>query len=172
MSDGCSFSRWGNIQMSEMTVWQNHKEFTLEGPTQIKKCFSSVRISNWSFTKRGTDSGFQYKCFWIWSVWICYWLQCYLWIHFYSFPNSGRPNRGVASQQIVSSSNAKKFWMLRQFLPRPRFNAGGSSIYGKEIYMHISSLHKSDSFLKNSCELHRPRIAVIHRGLKIYYLIL
>lgn len=42
-------------------------------------------------------------------------------------------------------------------------------IRGK-IYMYISPLHKSVSLLKNSCELHRFRITVRHRGWKIYYL--
>lgn len=44
-----------NIQMSEMRVWQNYKDLCLEDPTQIQKCFSSVNISNRSFTERGTD---------------------------------------------------------------------------------------------------------------------
>lgn len=45
----------GNIQMSEMKVWQNYKDLCLEDPTQIQKCFSFDNISNRSFTGNGTD---------------------------------------------------------------------------------------------------------------------
>lgn len=45
----------GNIQMSEMRVWQNYKDLCLKDPTQIQKCFSSVNIRNRSFTERRTD---------------------------------------------------------------------------------------------------------------------
>lgn len=37
----------------------------------------------------------------------------------------------------------------------------------REIYMHVHSLHKSISLLKNICELHRPRVAVRHKEWKI-----
>lgn len=43
----------GNIQMSEMRVWQNRKDLCLEDPPQIQKCFSSVNIGNRSFAERG-----------------------------------------------------------------------------------------------------------------------
>lgn len=41
--------------MSEMKVWQNYKNLSLEDPTQIQKCSSSVNIRSRSFAERGTD---------------------------------------------------------------------------------------------------------------------
>lgn len=151
-----------------MGIWQNLRTLVWQIPPHIQKCFSSVSVSNRNFTERETVCRLSVWMFLNLTSVNVLLIVMLFWFDFIPFPVQ-RPSGGVASQQIVSSANAKKLWVLWQLLPRPRFNRRDGRIYEEEIYTHFSSQPKSVCFLKNSCELHRPRMAVRHKGWKIYY---